>query len=179
MNDLIFKIKTLYYAYVLKKDTLPLRIDYCRSKGVRIGENVRAHSMPIAAEPYLLNIGDNVMISREVSFITHDMSVSRIFEKTNYLIGDITIGNNCFIGYRSLILPGVKLGENTIVAAGSVVTKSFKDGNVVIGGNPAKIICTIESFKQRSKTNCFDFKDMSFNEKKQNIFENTEKWISK
>ncbi|MDT4068951.1 type 8 capsular polysaccharide synthesis protein Cap8J, partial [Staphylococcus aureus] len=53
---------------------------------------------------------------------------------------DVKIGNYSWIGMNSVILPGVELGEHTIVGAGSVVTKSFPEGNVVIGGNPAKII---------------------------------------
>lgn len=52
---------------------------------------------------------------------------------------DIKIGKNCWIGANSVILPGVTLGDNTIVGAGSIVTKSFR-GHVVICGNPAKII---------------------------------------
>ena len=51
----------------------------------------------------------------------------------------VTIGDNCWIGGSATIVPGVTLGNNVVVAAGAVVTKSFGD-NVVIGGNPAKII---------------------------------------
>ena len=51
----------------------------------------------------------------------------------------ITIGDNCWIGGGAIINPGVSLGNNVVVASGSVVTKSFGD-NVIIGGNPAKII---------------------------------------
>jgi acetyltransferase-like isoleucine patch superfamily enzyme len=53
---------------------------------------------------------------------------------------DVVIGNKCWIGMNAMILPGVHLGDNTIVGAGSVVTKSFPEGNVVIAGNPAKLI---------------------------------------
>ena len=53
---------------------------------------------------------------------------------------DIIIGKKCWIGMNSVILPGVVLGDHTIVGAGAVVTKSFVDGNCVIGGNPARII---------------------------------------
>tara|TARA_B110000503_G_scaffold72285_1_gene111814 strand:- start:1009 stop:1188 length:180 start_codon:yes stop_codon:yes gene_type:complete len=49
------------------------------------------------------------------------------------------IGNNVWIGLNSIILKGVSVGDNTIIAAGSVVTKSFGN-NLVIGGNPAKIL---------------------------------------
>lgn len=56
---------------------------------------------------------------------------------------DIIIGKNSWIGMNAVILPGVILGDHTIVAAGAVVTKSFPDGNVIIGGVPAKIIKSI------------------------------------
>lgn len=53
---------------------------------------------------------------------------------------NITIGENCWLGMNCVILPGVTLGEKTIVGAGAVVTKSFPRGHCIIGGNPAKII---------------------------------------
>lgn len=53
---------------------------------------------------------------------------------------NVKIGKKCWIGMNSMILPGVELGEHTIVGAGSVVTKSFKKGNCVIAGNPARKI---------------------------------------
>jgi acetyltransferase-like isoleucine patch superfamily enzyme len=53
---------------------------------------------------------------------------------------DVIIGKKCWIGMNAIILPGVQLGDNTIVGAGSVVTKPFPDGNILIAGNPAKII---------------------------------------
>lgn len=52
----------------------------------------------------------------------------------------ITLGKKCWIGMNSMILPGVTLGDHTVVGAGSVVTKSFPEGNCVIVGNPAQII---------------------------------------
>ena len=57
----------------------------------------------------------------------------------------INIGKNCWIGMNSVILPGVTLGDNTTVGAGSVVTKSFPEGNCVIAGNPARIIRQLET----------------------------------
>jgi maltose O-acetyltransferase len=61
----------------------------------------------------------------------------RIF--TNGVIKPIIIGNNCWIGTSAIILPGTTLGNNCIVAAGSIVNGEFKD-NSLIGGNPAKFI---------------------------------------
>ena len=56
----------------------------------------------------------------------------------------VRIGEKCWIGMNAVILPGVELGDHTVVGAGAVVTKSFSEGYCVIGGNPAKIIKYIE-----------------------------------
>ena len=83
-------------------------------------------------------IGKGTWIAYNVGLITanHD-----IYSLSNHSKGkDIVIGEKCWIGMNVAILPGVNLGANTIVGAGSVVTKSFPEGNVVIGGNPANII---------------------------------------
>lgn len=53
---------------------------------------------------------------------------------------EIIIGEKCWLGMGVIILPGVVLGEHTIVGAGSIVTKSFENGNCIIAGNPAKLI---------------------------------------
>lgn len=55
----------------------------------------------------------------------------------------VVLGENCWIGMNSVILPGVTLGKHTIVGAGSVVTKSFPEGNCIVAGNPAKLLRTI------------------------------------
>ena len=72
-----------------------------------------------------------------VQLIAHDASMKRHLGYT--LIGKITIGNKVFIGAGSIILPGATIGDNSVIAAGSVVTKDVPE-NVVVGGNPAKII---------------------------------------
>ncbi|MCB0275013.1 MAG: hypothetical protein KDI06_09385 [Calditrichaeota bacterium] len=59
----------------------------------------------------------------------------------------IEIGDNCWLGANSIILPAVRLGQHTVVAAGSVVTKSFPEGDVVIGGNPARVIKTLGPYR--------------------------------
>ena len=58
----------------------------------------------------------------------------------------IKIGANCWIGANAVILPGVELGDHTIVAAGSVITKSFLEGNCIIGGVPAKMVRRIGDY---------------------------------
>ena len=76
-------------------------------------------------EPYLVSIGNNVTISGGVRLTTHDNSISKVLPNKTDICGTITIGGNCFIGRGAHLLLGVSLADNIIVAAGSVVTKSF------------------------------------------------------
>lgn len=122
---------------------------FYRNGGVKVGYNtIICGYMPIA-EPTLVEIKDNCVISSEVAFITHDHSINKVTEKGSNLFGKITIGNNCFIGQRSTFLYGVTLSDNIIVGSGSVVTKSFHENNIIITGNPARIVGTWEDFSNK------------------------------
>ncbi len=85
-----------------------------------------------------IHIGKGTYIAPNVGLITANHNLYNLNEHLE--AKDIYIGDNCWIGMNSVILPGVVLGENTFVGAGSIVTKSFREGRVVIAGNPAKII---------------------------------------
>lgn len=95
-------------------------------------------------------IGDYTMIAPNVGIISanHD-----IYDKRQHVEKTTRIGKYCWIGMGSIILPGVTLGDFTIVAAGSIVTKSYEDGYCVIGGNPAKVIKKLDSDKCIRYTN--------------------------
>ena len=103
-----------------------------------------------------IHIMKNVTISMDVIILTHDFSIwnglqyldKSYINKRPKFVKEVRIGNNCFIGARSIILPGVSVGDNVIVAAGSVVTKNIP-ANVVVGGNPAKVITTTEEFAKK------------------------------
>ncbi|OWW26819.1 hypothetical protein B4Q04_03820 [Zobellia sp. OII3] len=87
-------------------------------------------------------LGKGCYIAPNVGLITtnHDLN-----DLDKHLEGkDIVLGKKCWIGMNSVLLPGVHLGDHTVVGAGSVVTKSFPQGRLVIAGNPAKIIKSIE-----------------------------------
>ena len=90
-------------------------------------------------------IGDYTQIGPNVGIIAanHNLYDNRKHERNNA----VYIGKYSWIGMNSIILPGVELGDFTIVGAGSVVTKSFKKGSCVIGGNPAKIIRELDKEK--------------------------------
>jgi hypothetical protein len=87
-------------------------------------------------------IGDYTQIAPNVGIITanHDL-----YNNKEHVVSEVKIGQYCWLGMGCVVLPGVVLGDFTIVAAGSIVTKSFEEGYCVIGGNPAKKIKDLDS----------------------------------
>lgn len=108
-----------------------------------IGNNTRIHGTCIHAFEYI-SIGENCLIAANCQIIDgsgHDLSFEDPANRINTKGGSkpIIIHNNVWIGANSIILPGVKIGEGSVIAAGSVVTKDVPP-LVIVGGNPAKII---------------------------------------
>lgn len=105
------------------------------------------------ADYSMISIGSNVVISSEVRILVHDYSVEVVRDRTISqreirVIAPVTLKDNCFIGLRSTVLPGVTIGENSIIGSCSVVTKDVPD-NTVYGGNPARFICSLEEYKKK------------------------------
>jgi len=92
-----------------------------------------------------ISFGKNIWMGPKVNIISmnHDnLDFSKYIEGVS-----IELGDDCWIGAQATILPEVKLGNNTIVAAGAVVTKSFPEGHQIIGGNPARVIKSLLAAK--------------------------------
>ena len=131
----------------------------------------------MSAEPYLIEIGDDVTISHGVDFITHDNSVCKIFGVDHDLYGKIVIGNECFIGAHAVLMYGVTLPNRVIVAAGSVVTKSPETGNVILGGNPARVIGSLDQFGEKTKMKEIHAGHLSYAEKRQKVLDSVDRWV--
>jgi acetyltransferase-like isoleucine patch superfamily enzyme len=132
-------------------------VAYAKYIGVKMGRNIYIYGNPYSmfgTEPWCIRLGNNVHITREVLFITHDGGTLLFRSKTPDLefTAAIIVGDNVYIGARSIILPGVKIGNNVIIAAGSVVTKDIPDDSL-FGGVPARFIKPINKYFEKVKSN--------------------------
>lgn len=118
-----------------------------------VGENFFFQPRMIPADPELIKFHNNVSVASGVTFINHDL-IHNVVNNTGtnipYNSGCIEVMDNVFIGSNSIIMPNVKIGPNAIIAAGSVVTKDVEP-NTVVGGNPAKKICTFDELVEKRK----------------------------
>lgn len=148
------------YCHVIYKKiflrTNDKRISYYRKLGVKIGTGCiyLSGESSFGSEPYLVSLGNDCLVSGDVNFITHDggMWVLNHLKLENNVdkFGMIHVGNNVFIGMRSIILPGITIGDNCVIGAGSIVTKSIEK-NSVVAGVPAKRICSIYEYDRKNK----------------------------
>lgn len=127
-------------------------ISYLRKKGMRIGERTTIfspnHCIIDETRPWMIEIGDDVQITRGCTILTHgyDWSVLKgVYGNVMGSCGKVRIGNNVFIGMNSTILKGVSIGNNVIIGAGSIINRDIPD-NCVVAGNPAKVIMSLEDY---------------------------------
>ena len=142
----------------------PLRANW-GGKHVHFGNNVYANFNLTLVDDTHIYVGDCTMFAPNVVVSTagHPIEIS-LREKGYQFTSPIHIGRNCWIGSGALILPGVTIGDNTVIGAGSVVTKDIP-ANVVAYGNPCRVIREIG---QRDRE--FYFKDKRIDPK---LFEET------
>ena len=102
-----------------------MSINELRSKGIKIGDNCHIYTNAIDVDHgYLIEIGNNVTISH-AEIQAHDASTKKILGYSK--VGRVVIGDNVFVGTRAIILPGVRIGNNVVVGAGSVVSCDIPD----------------------------------------------------
>ncbi len=124
-------------------------IERIRAKGGIVVENVDILDSNIdMGEPYLLSIGNNVTITG-VKILTHDASTYKELGYTK--VGRVTIGDNVFVGYGSIILPDTTIGSKVIIGAGSVVARDIPD-NSVAAGSPCRVICSYDDYMMRMRS---------------------------
>ncbi|PKR79943.1 capsule biosynthesis protein CapG [Brumimicrobium salinarum] len=153
---------------------------YARYTGVKIGKNCDIQKVSFGSEPYLVEIGNHVQITSGTKIFTHGGGwVFRDqYPKLDYF-GKVKIKNNVYIGNNSMIMPGVTIGNDVIVGAGSIVTKSIPDGKIV-AGNPARIVGETSEFVEKIKQYDVGSKGMSYEEKRKLLLKlENERFIAK
>ena len=119
-------------------------INFDYGYNIFVGENFYANFNCTFLDVSTIEIGDNCMFAPNVQLYTATHTLHPVKRNSGLEYAKpIKIGNNVWLGGGVIVTPGVTLGDNVVVGAGSVVTKSFPD-NVVIAGNPARIIKTVE-----------------------------------
>jgi len=130
---------------------------------LRIGSRMVCHTGHInLASP--VTIGNDVGLSHDVDLITHGFWYS-VLEGYPRLFKDITIGNNVIVGWKTVIMSGVTIADNTVIGSHSTVTKSLLQSKAIYAGTPAKLIKTIEEPTLAEKVSILegvvvDFKDL-------------------
>lgn len=139
---------------------------YARHIGVKVGNNCLIATRNWGSEPYLITIGDSVQVTQDVYFHTHGGShVVRTFYPNFDVFGKIVIEDGAYIGSGSHIMPGVTIGKNAMIAAGSIVTHSVPSFEVW-GGVPAKKISSVEEYLQKNLAYNTDTKGLDYRSKK-------------
>lgn len=173
-------IKRIITLFSIIRNRLYSPEKYARHLGVTIGKNCYIDTRNWSSEPYLVTIGNNCQITHCVSIYTHGGGQAiRAIDPNFDVFGKVVIEDWAYIGAYSLIMPGVTIGEGALVAAGSIVTKSVAP-HTVVGGNPARYICTTEEFYERNKKYNVGTKGLSPQEKKRILLSLSEdKFIKK
>lgn len=127
-------------------------ITHLRSLGMKIGEDVIIYAPTKTSidetYPWMISIGNHVRITVGTTILAHDYSWSVLKQTTGGIFGasgKVEIGNNVFIGWGSTILRGVRIEDNVIIGAGSVVTKDCL-ANGVYAGNPARRVMDLDTY---------------------------------
>ncbi len=145
-------------------------VGFARSLGVQVGENCRLYRVTLStfgSEPYLITMGNRVTVGGGVQFATHDGAVWQFRDKYPNIdvFGPIVLEDNVFVGINSILLPGVRVGHDSIIGAGSVVTRSIPPKSVA-SGVPARVVESVEQYRQKVMARALHIRDLPAAEKR-------------
>lgn len=146
----LFPLTKIYYMVIggMRNNDPNKAVKNLLRKGMKVGQNVHVYNSFIDAEYYnLIEIGSNVTITN-ATILAHDASTQKFLGYTK--IGGVKIGDNVFIGYGSIILPGTQIGNDVIIGAGTVVRGEIPNDSVVIG-NPGHVVCKTSEYVKSNK----------------------------
>lgn len=146
------------------------KIEMLRNRGCVIGENCQiVGNVDFGSEPYLVRIGNHVRFSNGVSITTHDGGVWVLRHLDDALrdvdkFAPVVIGDNVHVGMGAMIMPGVTIGSNVVIGARAVVTKDIPDNSVAVGV-PARVIETVDMYREKALPKLVHTKELSYKEK--------------
>jgi maltose O-acetyltransferase len=179
---LLLKITDRY-----KRSNYNRKLNNCIANGLTLGKNVTI--MPGAfIDPrysFLISIGNNCSLSNGVIIVAHDAAPFK-FTNGYTRLGKVVIKDNCYIGTNAIILPGVTIGPNVLIAAGSVVNKNIPP-NSCVAGVPARVYSNFDDFIKNHKDiiktkTSYNYKDFNspiteFKEKIKNILDEDQVYV--
>ncbi len=161
-------------------------VEYARHLGVKIGSDCFIYAdvrSCFSTEPFLITIGDHVLIATGVRLFTHDgagftLAYGPDATQNAYfdIWGPIRIGNNVYIGTNAMILPNVTVCDNVIIGAGAVVTKSIDEDGVWVGV-PARRIKSFKAYKEDVKDKVVDNSGLNYCQRKERFIELHPEWF--
>lgn len=164
-KDLCYELNLLRPSQLAERDALlrkllgktqkhflieqPFYCDY--GYNIEIGENFYANVNCTILDGAKVTFGNNVFVAPNCGFYTagHPLDVAQRNAGLEYA-RPITVGNNVWIGAQVCVLPGVTIGDNSVIGAGSVVTKNIPPNSVAVG-NPCRVIRTVTTPNQESE----------------------------
>ncbi len=139
-------LSRLFNKLFPKQDQLSFLIE----RGLKVGEDFSMQN-DVIIDPHHcwhITIGDNVTLAPRVYILAHDASTKRALNYTR--VGKVNIGNNVFVGASTIILPGVVIGDNVIIGAGSTVSCDIPQNSIAVG-SPIKVIDTYDNYMKKRK----------------------------
>lgn len=148
-------------------------VEYCRSIGVKVGnECVIKNDVAFGTEPYLVTLGDHVHLTGGVRFVTHDggVWVFRAKHSDWDLVSPVLVEDNVYIGIKTIVMPGVTIGKNSVIGAGAIVTRDIPPNSVAVGV-PARVIKTVDEYYKGMVGRAIQTKLLTPEQKKQFLIE--------
>lgn len=171
--DIRSLVNRVMYKLGLKQRPTLSKEEQWRACGVTLGRNFDGPDSTIDyCFGHLVTIGDNVTISG-TTILAHDGSTKKLLGYSK--VAPVTIGDNVFIGYGSIVLPGVTIGSNVIIGAGTVVSKDIPDNVVVVQGSSTayRVLYTFDEYiaKQQQRMETLPVSDILFTDRTEDQWE--------